>query len=176
MSESILGNPIAPAFNVYDIRKPCSVPPLCYDFSNMDKFIARKDVRAILGVGDRSWEDCNMTVHTFMLGDWLLNLQPNVVSLLAGGVKVLVYSGDKDWICNWRGGESWTHRLNYPGRDAFNKLEYTAWNVDGTESGQVKSAEGLTFLRVYDAGHMVPMDQPKNALQMLSDFMYPSSS
>ena len=45
----------------------------------MDKFIAREDVRAILGDGKRSWEDCNMTVHTYLLGDWVLNLQPNVI-------------------------------------------------------------------------------------------------
>lgn len=45
-----------------------------------------------------------MTVHTFMLDDWLLNLQPNVIELLDSKVDVLVYSGDKDWICNWRGG------------------------------------------------------------------------
>ena len=30
-----------PAFNVYDIRKKCDKPPLCYDFSPMDKFLAK---------------------------------------------------------------------------------------------------------------------------------------
>ena len=29
----------------------------------------------------------------------------------------------------------------------------------------------LHFLKVYDAGHMVPMDQPKNALAMLTRFI-----
>lgn len=36
---TILGNPLAPRFNVYDIRKGCDVPPLCYDLSNSDKFL-----------------------------------------------------------------------------------------------------------------------------------------
>ena len=171
-SQSILGDPTSPTFNVYDIRKPCSVPPLCYDFSNMDKFIAREDVRAALGVGKRPWTSCDKLVHTFLLGDWVTNLQPNVIEALNADVKVLVYSGDKDWICNWRGGEAWTHKLDYAGKDEFNKLDYTAWQVDNVEAGQVKSAQGLTFLRVYDAGHMVPMDQPKNAFQMLTDFLY----
>lgn len=27
-------------FNVYDIRKKCTYPPLCYDLSNADKFLA----------------------------------------------------------------------------------------------------------------------------------------
>lgn len=30
---SVLGNPLNPKFNVYDIRDKCSHPPLCYDFS-----------------------------------------------------------------------------------------------------------------------------------------------
>ena len=29
----------------------------------------------------------------------------------------------------------------------------------------------LHFLRVYEAGHMVPMDQPENALAMLKRFL-----
>ncbi len=29
-------------FNVYDIRKNCTYPPLCYDLSNADKFLAVK--------------------------------------------------------------------------------------------------------------------------------------
>ena len=43
--------------NVYDIRKPC-LGPLCYDFSLLDKYLAQPDVRARLGVGDRTCGDC----------------------------------------------------------------------------------------------------------------------
>ena len=39
LSDSILGNPIKPRFNVYDIRMPCDKPPLCYDFSTSDNFL-----------------------------------------------------------------------------------------------------------------------------------------
>lgn len=46
--ESIIGNP--PKFNFYDIRIPCEFPPLCYDLSNIDKFLNRTDVIEILGV------------------------------------------------------------------------------------------------------------------------------
>lgn len=41
---TILGIPLAPRFNVYDIREKCEHPPLCYDFSNVDKFLKRTDV------------------------------------------------------------------------------------------------------------------------------------
>lgn len=167
----ILGNPLNPAFNVYDIRKKCDNPPLCYDFSNMDKFIAREDVRQELGVKDRSWSSCNMVVHTFMLGDWVSNLQDKVTNLLSNGVKVLVYSGDKDFICNWKGGEAWTHSLKWQKSDEFNKKDYSKWNVNEQPAGEYKNVDNLTFLRVYEAGHMVPMDQPQVALEMLSQFV-----
>jgi cathepsin A (carboxypeptidase C) len=36
LSETVIGNPLKPKFNVYDIREPCTKPPLCYDFSQSD--------------------------------------------------------------------------------------------------------------------------------------------
>jgi cathepsin A (carboxypeptidase C) len=167
----VLGNPLSPAFNVYDIRRKCDYPPLCYDFSNLDKFIERKEVREELGVGNRSWTSCNMIVHTFMLGDWVTNLQKSVATILENKVKVLVYSGDKDYICNWRGGESWTNTLSWEKKEEFNQLEYKEWTVDGKTAGYYKNVDNLTFLRVSDAGHMVPMDQPEVSLEMLNQLL-----
>jgi carboxypeptidase C (cathepsin A) len=45
-----------------------------------------------------------MVVHTFLLGDWVTDQSFNIKFLLENGVKGLIYSGDKDFICNWRGG------------------------------------------------------------------------
>jgi len=168
---SVLGNPLAPNFNVYDIRKKCDVPPLCYDMSNIKNFINREDVRRELGVSNRSWSDCNMIVHTFMLGDWVTNLQSKVVNLLKNKLRVLVYSGDKDFVCNWRGGEAWTNALDWDRKAEFNHADYAKWYVDDDAAGEFKNVDNLTFLKVYDAGHMVPMDQPRVALQMLNQFI-----
>jgi len=39
---------------------------------------------------------------------------------------------------------------------------------NGTKAGgEVKSYNNFTFFRIYDAGHMVPMDQPEVALTMI---------
>ena len=51
------------------------------------------------------------------------------------------------------GASSWHHR--FPSQAA----------------GTIQSAEGFTFLRVFDAGHMVPRDQPEAALTMLNQFI-----
>ena len=53
----------------------------------------------------------------------------------------------------------------------FNAAPVTNWTVAGTPAGEKRSANGFTFLRVYDAGHMVPRDQPANALAMLNAFL-----
>jgi len=162
------GLPTHPKFNVYDIREPCDDPPLCYDFSQADTFLNSKDVTDTIGVTGRKWESCDMLVHTFLLGDWMNNLMPDVVDILDNyDVQVLVYSGDKDWICNWRGGEAWTLATKWASQEDFNKQPYTDWTVNGQPAGAMRQFGDLHFLRVYDAGHMVPMDQPEHASAML---------
>jgi len=37
--------------------------------------------------------------------------------------------------------------------------------------GTVKNFENFTFMRVFDAGHMVPTDQPQYAYDMIYEFM-----
>jgi len=170
MTEVILGNPIAPRFNVYDIREKCDKPPLCYDMSPADNLLAKDEIKKVLGVEGRGWTECNMEVHTFLLGDWMTNLAPKVTDILNAGLDVLVYSGDKDFICNWRGGEAWTHEVNWEHKDDFNAGNYSDWSVGNKAAGALKTTQNLKFLRVFDAGHMVPMNQPEAALQMLNEF------
>ena len=114
-----------------------------------------------------------MDVHSALQGDWFTNLQENVTYLLENGVHLLVYSGDKDFICNWRGGEKWTHEAQWSHGDDFRKAKYTDWTNDGGDKkwGEYKSVDKLTFLRVYNAGHMVPMNQPEAALAMLNKWL-----
>lgn len=168
--EVILGNPIKPRFNVYDIREPCDKPPLCYDLSPADNLLGQESIKEILGVQGRSWAECNQIVHTALLGDWMLDLSPKVTDILNEGLDVLVYSGDKDFICNWRGGEKWSNEVDWTSAKDYSKVEYEDWMVESKAAGQLKSFKNLKFLRVYDAGHMVPMNQPVAALQMLNEF------
>ncbi|RZR72567.1 hypothetical protein BHM03_00014710 [Ensete ventricosum] len=91
---------------------------LCYDFSNMEKFLNLKSVRETLGVGDIEFVSCSPTVYEAMLTDWMRNLEVGIPALLEDGIQLLVYAGEYDLICNW-------------------------------------------------LGHMVPMDQPMAALEML---------
>ena len=80
----------------YDVRVKCAVPPLCYNFSNVDAFLAQPIVEEALGVVGRKWQDCNRLVSMELVfaGDWMLNLATEVPALLSSGVRVVVYSGE----------------------------------------------------------------------------------
>ena len=160
--------------NPYDMRVKCAVPPLCYDFSNVGTYLAKPEVKATLGVdADRKWADCNRAVAlSFELaGDWMHHYQQMIPDQLAAGIKVLIYAGDQDFICNWLGNHAWANALQWPHGAAFNSTQPTEWMVGGSAAGTVQSSHNFTFLRVYDAGHMVPRDQPANALAMVNAFI-----
>jgi len=165
--ETILGNPLKPKFNVYDIREGCAQPPLCYEMDYIGEFLNQPDIKKDLGVSGRKWKDCVKDVHMMLLGDWVVSMSTKVTSILSHGVDVLVYSGDKDFICNWRGGEAWTNAVEWPNQAQFQETPYAKWSIDGVDVGELKRVENLKFLRIYEAGHMVPFDQPKVALRML---------
>ncbi|KAK1308379.1 Serine carboxypeptidase 3 [Acorus calamus] len=157
---------IAGNTNYYDIRKQCE-GSLCYDFSNMEKFLKQKTVRDALGVGDIEFVSCSPSVYQAMLTDWMRNLEVGIPALLEDGVKMLIYAGEYDLICNWLGNSRWVHSMEWSGQQHFVNSPTLSFEVDNKEAGQTKSHGPLAFLKVHNAGHMVPMDQPKAALEML---------
>ncbi|KAJ9188791.1 hypothetical protein P3X46_000155 [Hevea brasiliensis] len=156
--------------NYYDIRKEC-VGQLCYDFSDMDTFLNEKVVRDALGVGNLDFVSCSSEVYDAMVLDWMRNLEVGIPAVLEDGIRVLIYAGEEDLICNWLGNSRWVHAMEWSGQQDFGAAPTVPFVVEGAEAGQMKSHGPLTFLKVREAGHMVPMDQPKAALQMLKSWM-----
>ena len=157
--------------NPYDMRAKCAVPPLCYDFSNVKKYLQRDDVRAALGVKGR-WADCSksVTIRFELSGDYIKNYQQLLPELLGAGVRILIHAGDQDYICNWLGNQAWTLALPWPGQGAFRAAAVADWPAGAKKAGERRTSGPLSFLRVLDAGHMVPMDQPAAALRMINAF------
>lgn len=143
--------------NVYDIREKCEHLPMCYDFSNVEKFLQLQSTKDALHVSKESsaWKPCNMIVHAKFTYDWMKNFNGLVSPLVEGGVKVLVYAGDADFIVNWMGCKAWTLELEWSQKQAFQNLKDTDWKVDGKTAGKIRSLAGLTFIQVFNAGHMV---------------------
>lgn len=156
--------------NPYDMRIKCEKPPLCYDFGSVETFLNSADTQKQLGV-TKKWASCNMAVNAMMQGDYMKNYHTMLPPMLADGIRVMIYAGDVDYICNWLGNKKWTLAMEWPHKAEFNAAEDKDFMVDGKAAGRVRSANGFHFLQVYLAGHMVPMDQPAAALEMLNSFI-----
>jgi cathepsin A (carboxypeptidase C) len=159
--------------NVYDIRDQCY--DQCYPGQDdIDLYMNLQEVRDAIGseiTGE--WVGCNSSVGVGFLytGDHSKPYHPHVAELLDNDIPVLIYAGDKDYICNWVGNRAWVNALDYKGAEGFARQPTLDWTVDGEPAGEVKNFEHFTFLRVYDAGHMVPHNQPKNSLEMLNRWL-----
>jgi len=155
--------------NPYDIRKKCGSNPLCYDFSRIEKFLNLPSTREALHVTDESakWKSCNMGINMMFHTDWMKDFSPFVKDLLEDNLPVLIYAGDVDFICNYMGNKAWTLGLDWTHGSDFQKAEDHEWKGKGL----ARTSNGFTFLQVYDAGHMVPSDQPEVALDMITTFM-----
>ena len=166
----------ATGMNPYDMRVKCAKPPLCYDFSAVATYLDRDDVREALGVSKaRKWSDCSRSVTLLfeLAGDYMKDYQQMIPDLIEDGIRYLIYAGDQDFICNWLGNQAWTLALPWSGHDAFNAAKVNDWAVAGKKAGELRKSGAdskFSFLRVIDAGHMVPMDQPEAALAMINAF------
>ena len=157
--------------NVYDIRTMCEGSNLCYEgLEYIDTYMNKPEVMKALGAEVSSYESCNFDVNRNFVfaGDWMKPYFKNVIDILQQNLPVLIYAGDKDFICNWLGNQAWADKLEWSGSKEFSKAPVRKWKVDGKHAGDVKNYEHFTFLRVFGGGHMVPYDQPENALDMVN--------
>ena len=93
-------------------------------------------VMAALGA-KKKWSDCNHAVAMMfeMSGDWMHDYQTMIPDQLAAGIRVLIYAGDQDYICNWLGNRAWVRGLKWPGQAAFNATAVADWNANGDKAG-----------------------------------------
>ena len=90
-----------------------------------------------------------------MLGDWMKNFDPPIPAMLQAGIRVMIYAGVEDFICNWVGNERWVDSLPWYGKGQWAAAKDENWVVDGSAAGTAKSVGPLTFVKVDAAGHMV---------------------
>ncbi|QPH05301.1 hypothetical protein C2857_003012 [Epichloe festucae Fl1] len=157
--------------NVYDIRKKCDGGRHRYKELNwIESWLNKPEVMQALGVEVERFEICNDRItDAFMeAGDWFLPIEKYVPGLLVE-IPVLIYAGDCDYVCNWLGNQAWTNALEWEGQDAFNSANVTELNAaSGKSYGTIKHANGFAFLRVLQAGHLVPYDQPEGSLDFVN--------
>ncbi|KAJ2162685.1 hypothetical protein GGF46_000410 [Coemansia sp. RSA 552] len=161
--------------NPYDLRTKCGNGSLCDPY--MDRIVAyasQPHVRAELGVRkDHEYVLCNTDVQNAFIqsGDEMVDSSAWIPQILAAGVRVLVYAGDADLICGWVGNKALVLRMRWPGSTGFAASPDWLWPNQQAAQGEARSFGGLTFVRVFGAGHMVAKDQPAVARAMLSQWI-----
>lgn len=173
----LLGAYTETGLNPYDIRVPCDDPAgNCYKEQDwVDDFLNLDYVKEAVGASNVDiYTSCDDTVFNNFIksGDEMKPFQGYVAELLNKDVPVLLYAGDKDYICNWLGNHAWANELEYKDMYGFQAAPLVPWKTkDGKLAGEVQNHGIFSFVRVYDAGHMVPYNQPENSLDMLNRWL-----
>jgi len=127
---------------------------------HISEYLSRPEVQSKLGV-DPSVQGNFSMVSMDLAQAFSANLDHvhltyyYVAALLERGVRVLIYVGKNDWICNHIGNEKWTMELDWTGKSEFSGQNLRGWKLDGKVVGETRSAKGLTFATIRGAGHMV---------------------
>ncbi|KAL6301520.1 Alpha/Beta hydrolase protein [Sparassis latifolia] len=183
-NSQIMGPLMQLGLNPYDVRRKCDRSKdgdLCYpQMSWIEMWMNLPEQKYELGVNPaQEFSACNMEVNqAFALqGDGAHNSAKLLPELVENGIRLLVYAGTADMMCNFIGNERWVEQLESKFRDEFASAQSVPWTVTetGKIGGLVRSAGGhgasagnVTFVAVHEAGHMVPFDQPEAALDLIT--------
>ncbi|KAJ1948257.1 hypothetical protein EC988_005250 [Linderina pennispora] len=161
--------------NPYDVRRKCVGGALCDPYLDaVDTYADQLWVRLNIGIPpSKEFEVCNADIKSAFIesGDELINTARLIPGILRAGVRVLNYAGDADLICNWYGNKAVMEEVEWEGREGFKRTPDVVWTVGGEAAGEARSFGGLTFLRVFEAGHMVALDKAQAALAMVSEWL-----
>ncbi|KAI0720036.1 serine carboxypeptidase [Cerioporus squamosus] len=164
--------------NSYDHRRPCKGHPdgpSCYtELQDIGHYLNDPETQAKLGVNQKhnnfTWLDWDLNAR-FAPDYWSFRAEHYLAALLERGIRVLIYVGDTDWICNWVGNERMTVELEWTQQEVFSNQSLREWFVDGEVAGKTRTAGPLTFATIRDAGHLVPYDQPVRSLQLVNRWL-----
>ncbi|KAJ7705355.1 serine carboxypeptidase [Mycena rosella] len=170
--------------NTNDVRMKCdkTKQASCWpEEAWIQTFMNSASVRDAIGADPRrEFIDMNTTLQfDFMSrGDGAHPTHELLPALVNDGVRLLVYAGNTDMVCNYFGKERWITQLETEFHAEFSAAPHRPWYTakSGTLSGSTRSAGvkggNVTFVLVHDAGHLVPHDQPEAAFDMFNRWIH----
>jgi carboxypeptidase D len=126
------------------------------------------------------YEECTDPPYN-ALSQWDgLGVVPDIIAILQHSTKprLLFFNGIQDLICNHVGNEKALENIEWQYQTEWIQAQRYAWISTHEEqnkvSGYIKEYQNLSFLKLLNGGHMVPMDIPAVALDMMQVFMQTS--
>jgi cathepsin A (carboxypeptidase C) len=157
--------------------KQAAALPLCAQDGNTETYLNRQDVRTALHIPSTvpHWTDCANINYQSQYDNMITQFQ----TLLQKQVQILVYNGDVDSVCNIIMNEQFINLLGLNVKGGTNRK---VWHYNGSFNDPYayisnvggyyeKFTEGLDFASVRGSGHFVPEDKPREALQMIYNFI-----
>lgn len=166
--------------NMYDFRLTY---PSCEEIkwpdgaAQLASYLKKPEVLKALNVDDKkvTWQECNLRFTESFLR---YNSPPSVEFLpyILSKIPVVLYSGDKDIICNHLGTEELISNLEWNGRKGFVDEDGTPiprqdWIFMEKVVGYYQYDRNLTYVLIKDASHMVPYDKSLESQDMLNRFL-----
>ena len=168
--DSVLAPYLASGRNIYDISQqmPDPFPPSTYL-----EYLNTAEVQAAIGAVVNYTQSSTAVISAFnQTGDYERGGQiRDLAYLLSLGVRVALMYGDRDYICNWLGGEavSFSVAAQSPKYSPFYSAGYADIVVNDTYVGGASRQYGnLSFSRIYDAGHLIAAYQPETAFTVFT--------
>ncbi|XP_043467317.1 venom serine carboxypeptidase [Leptopilina heterotoma] len=137
----------------------------------MSEWIQRADVRRAIHVGNCSFHTEDTKVEEHLKSDIMQSLAILIEDLLKH-YKVLIYNGQLDIIVAYPLTENYLQKLQWTGAAKYTSAKRRIWKVQNEVAGYVKVVDNLTEVLVRNAGHMVPMDQPKWTFDLITRFTH----
>ncbi|KAF5176789.1 Serine carboxypeptidase-like [Thalictrum thalictroides] len=131
-----------------------------------EKYFNRNDVRLSLHANPNGkWEVCNESIlRTYNYT--VLSILPIYIKLIKAGLKIWVYSGDADGRVPVTGTRYWLEAIGLP-----LKASWRSWYHNHQVGGRIVEYEGLTFVTVRGAGHLVPLNKPSESVSLIHSYL-----
>ncbi|KAG6326546.1 hypothetical protein ID866_12543 [Astraeus odoratus] len=153
-------------YDPYDLRQNSSAlfPPEYY-VNYLQTPAIQKQIGAETKYSECSSKPYDLVINT---GDDARTWLPQLAELANSGLKILMWAGDTDIICNWIGIYAAILSMDWYGKETLNNTPLTNITLDGTPIASVVNVDNFSFARVYGAGHEVPAFQPAAAFEIFS--------
>lgn len=146
-----------------------------------------KALHAEESIGRQRFKECTDPPYNALSHQDGLGVTKEIVNILSHGTKpkLLFFNGMNDMICNHVGNEKALDNLEWEHIKEWTLAKRSAWAFDSDfinnkggpngPVGYIKEYQNLMFLKIASSGHMVPMDLPDVALEMMRKLMFQKS-
>ncbi|GFY54695.1 probable serine carboxypeptidase CPVL [Trichonephila inaurata madagascariensis] len=141
------------------------------DYFHYVDYISSPEFKKAVHVGNITFSD-GTEAQKHLLLDIMQSVKPKV-AVLMDNYRVLFYSGQLDVVVPYPLTMNFLYSVEWKNATAYKDAERQIWKIEGTEevAGYVHNVGDFYEVLVRNAGHVVPHDQPRAALDLITRFV-----